>query len=201
MNPEDYLSGSDYLPKSGVRSKAQAVRTYHYGLVRAGKKSKLTVFVVRDQESVPEDAIETRVTTATYKEVFNLATSMLDEYAAALVTEAERLASLPPPAADMGDVVYFSDGDGTHTAIFLEEVGSDSFVLFLTTNPHWNPLCRPMTREEMSFTGMPARNSRVTYLAPVFRPTHLMTRSGRSLPSHRTVGLLEEFDREEARKY
>lgn len=201
MGPEDYLLGLDRLPESGVHPKAQVVRNYYYGMVRAGKKNKLTIFVVREQESVPEDAIEIRLTAATYKEVFSLAQSLLDEYAAALVVEAERLANIPPPAADAGDVVYFSDGDGTHTAIFLAEVGTDSFVLFLTTNPHWNPLCRPITREEMAFTGMPARNSRNTYLAPVFRPTHLMTRSGRSLPSHRTAGLLEEFDREEAKKY
>lgn len=177
------------------------LRTYHYGVVKVGKKNKLVAFIVRDQESIPVDAIETRTRITTSKEVKALSDAMLAEYEETAKAESMRIATLPPPAADLGEIVYFSDGDGTHTAIFLESVGDDCFALFLTSNPYWNPACRPITQEEMAFTGMPVRMSRSTYLAPVLRPSYLMTRTGVSIPSHRVTELLKEFDREEARKY
>lgn len=195
MDPKSYMNG-DPIP---IIDKWMANDLRYYGIARTVKKKRLYSFIVRDKKKIPEDPVVIYESTASAVEIGRLVSSLLDRYNSGVTNDGQTLSRRDKDKPSPGDIVHFSDNERTHTAILLEYGDVNSFVLFLTTNPLWNPLCRRMTREELSFTGWPIRESRVTYLAPVIRPTCNMTGSDKSIPTHRLHDLLLEFNREDTK--
>jgi len=97
-----------------------------------------------------------------------------------------------------GDVIMYADGlsNKAHTAIVLEYDSQEIFMLFLTSNPYWNHNCRPIMTDELAYFNFGTRNEKLTYLAPVVRPTAHVAKVNGGFPKERVEEFLEEFPRE-----
>lgn len=194
MDLKEYMSGAP-LPPDPKAKPEKPKKARIYGLAR-GRKGELRRFVVLSRENVPETAVVVREEVCDGQQVQALVDALYKEFSEGAV-QPDPIPWAPSP----GEVVHYCDGDGTHTAVVLESGPVLSFVLFLTTNPLWNPMARPITRDELALTGWGMRHGRQTYFAPVVRATAHMVRTGNSFPHHRVDALLKEFDREACSRY
>jgi hypothetical protein len=149
--------------------------------------------VVRDPAKIPDQPV---LMAQTYDaaDAPRLAKELVAEYKKQTRDEvrgapAPKPQALPPEFAP-GEVVYHADGYGFHPAVLLATRGDEHLLLFLTSNPDWNPFCRRLGRDEAALTGVPIK--RATYFAPVVRRGDISP-SGVSFPSHRVASLLAEF--------
>jgi hypothetical protein len=93
-----------------------------------------------------------------------------------------------------GAVAHFTDGQKAHTGVVLDvSEDGDAWTLFLTSNPHWNKRCRPLTLDELTLCGFAKKDDRQTYFAPVVRPSQDAYPSDVTFPDHRVLDLVEEF--------
>lgn len=161
------IEGFAAPPEQGLR---------YYGLSGVGVNAR--DFVSADAESIPHDALEVRVGPGSIAAIL------------ARRLRVEHQLTHPSSLDGAGKVFHHSDGGRVHSGICVGTLGPDLMLLFMTTSPNWNPLCRRMTREEQVMIGFPIR--RITYLAPVLRPDGV-TWSGSEIPDHRTSALRREF--------
>lgn len=164
----------------------QEDRLYVYGLEPRGGRYR--PFVIRSGKPLPSGVRSVSEHLGTAEEAKALASALQGSGSVVL---AEQAPPTPRPELGPGVVAMHVDSEGQHLCIVLEPF--DDFywrTLFFTSNPRWGR--RRASEDELALAGY-VRTKR-TYLAGLLVRAHSeLIPTRRSFPSHRVVGLLEEF--------
>jgi len=167
---------------------------YYFGVRK--NKNHYSKFICKSSELIPENMVAIRFKILKPTDVEKEANEFYEKYIAENhIPEQVVKNTISEKIIDAGEVVYFVDGQKIHTSIVIEYNKEYSRLLFITSNPYWNPWSRPISGDEETLLGYPSRG-KTSYLAPVIRPSKFIKRSGCSFPSHRIDSLMMEFPEE-----
>lgn len=154
-------------------------------------------YIQPEENKVPEASIHSVLVKGIRSEMVDKGKDLLAQYRAEnpMVKEPKppKVPKVAPKAPEVhvaeGDIVFVSDPEGTHKAVYLGGT-EDAFLLLVTSSPYWNPHARELSLDEQQLL----RVKKTSYFAPVVRPIHLLSSMGYSLPSHRVESLRAEFE-------
>lgn len=173
------------------RGPSNHLTRYYFGVTKTN--NGYSRFICKTLDLIPKNMVSVRFKLLKSCDVESESINFYNNYLAEQTLEIVKINKTEiKKNISVGDVTYFIDGQKLHTSIIMEYNEDMSKMLFITTNPYWNPWSRPISREEEVLLGYPSKG-KISYLAPVIRPSKFIKQSGKSFPSHRIDSLKEEF--------